>query len=70
DPCNRYFISLQLGSDTPFVDQKIKTGSNIGIDLNTENFLTTSNNVVVDNPRFYRKMKKRLSKERRTLSRR
>ena len=70
DPCNRYFISLQLGSDTPFVEQKIKTESSIGIDLNTDNFLTTSNNIVVDNPRFYRKMKKRLSKEQRTLSRR
>ncbi|WP_235804279.1 RNA-guided endonuclease InsQ/TnpB family protein, partial [Companilactobacillus mindensis] len=70
DPCNRYFISLQLSSDTPFVERKVKTGSNIGIDLNTENFLTTSDNVVIDNPRFYRKMKKRLSKERRILSRR
>lgn len=70
DPCNRYFISLQLGSDTPFVERKIKIGSSIGIDLNTENFLTTSDNVVVDNPRFYRKMKRRLSKAQRTLSRR
>ena len=70
DPCNRYFISLQLGSDIPFVAQKIKTDSDVGIDLNTDNFLTTSDNIVIDNPRFYRKMKKRLSKEQRTLSRR
>ncbi|AUI71294.1 RNA-guided endonuclease InsQ/TnpB family protein [Companilactobacillus alimentarius] len=70
DACNRYFVSLQLGSDTPFVSEKIKTGTSIGIDLNTENFLTTSNNVVFSNPRFYRRVKKRLAKEQRTLSRR
>lgn len=69
-PCNRYFVSLQLASDTPFVEKKIKTDSAIGIDLNTENFLTTSNNDVVDNPRFYRKMKRKLAKEQGILSRR
>jgi len=70
DSCNRYFVSLQLGSDTPFVEPKPKTGTSVGIDLNTENFLTTSDNNVVSNPRFYRKAKKRLAKEQRTLSRR
>ena len=70
DSADRYFVSMQLGSDTPFVNKLVKTNSQIGIDLNTENFLTTSEGKVIDNPRYYRMIKGRLAKAQRTLSRR
>lgn len=70
DSADRYFVSMQLGSDTPFVNKLAKTNSQIGIDLNTENFLTTSEGKVIDNPRYYRMIKGRLTKAQRMLSRR
>ena len=70
DTADRYFVSMQLGSDTPFVNKLVKTNSQIGIDLNTENFLTTSEGKVIDNPRYYRMIKGRLAKAQRILSRR
>ena len=70
DSADRYFVSMQLGSDTPFVNKLAKTNSQIGIDLNTENFLTTSEGKVIDNPRYYRMIKGRLAKAQRILSRR
>ena len=70
DSADRYFVSMQLGSDTPFVNKLVKTNSQIGIDLNTENFLTTSEGKVIDNPRYYRMIKGRLAKAQRILSRR
>ena len=70
DTADRYFVSMQLGSDTPFVNKLTRTNSQIGIDLNTENFLTTSEGKVIDNPRYYRMIKGRLAKAQRTLSRR
>ena len=70
DSADRYFVSMQLGSDTPFVNKLVKTNSQIGIDLNTENFLTTSEGKVIDNPRYYRMIRGRLAKAQRTLSRR
>ena len=70
DSADKYFVSMQLGSDTPFVNKLAKTNSQIGIDLNTENFLTTSEGKVIDNPRYYRMIKGRLAKAQRTLSRR
>ncbi|MFL2032554.1 transposase, partial [Limosilactobacillus fermentum] len=62
--------SMQLASDTPFVNWPQNTGKQIGIDLNTENFLTTSNGDTVANPRYYRIIKGRLAKAQRILSRR
>ena len=70
DSADRYFVSMQLGSDTPFVNKLAKTNSQIGIDLNTKNFLTTSEGKVIDNPRYYRMIRGRLAKAQRTLSRR
>ena len=70
DSADRYFVSMQLGSDTPFVNKLARTNSQIGIDLNTKNFLTTSEGQVIDNPRYYRIIKGRLAKAQRTLSRR
>ena len=70
DASGRFFLSMQLASDTPFVNWPQNTGKQIGIDLNTENFLTTSNGDTVANPRYYRIIKGRLAKAQRILSRR
>lgn len=68
--CDEFFVSFQLASDIPFVESVAKTNSQVGVDLNTENFLTTSDNRTVTNPRYYRKILKRLKKHQRILSRR
>ncbi|MBU9790467.1 transposase, partial [Lentilactobacillus sp. G22-6] len=47
-----------------------KTQMTIGIDLNTDNFLTDSNGNVIANPRYYRTVKGKLAKAQRKLSRR
>lgn len=68
DDC--YFVSMQLASDHPFVNKITYTNKNVGIDLNTENFLTTSDGQVIDNPRYYRHQLKRLKHHQRILKRR
>ena len=64
-----FTVSIQLGSNLPFAKQFAKTGSEIGIDLNTDNFLTESNGAMVGNPRYYRKALPRLKRMQRSLSR-
>lgn len=68
DATDRYTVSLSLGCETPFVNKVPKTGKQLGIDLNTENFLTDSNGDKVDNPRYYRRSLKKLRKAQRKLS--
>lgn len=72
DASEEYTVSLQLASDTPFVKPLTITGSQVGIDLNTENFLTVSDeaHTVISNPRYYRTIKNKLVKAQRKLSRR
>ena len=67
---DKYFVSMQLGSDTPFVEKKKSTNSQIGVDLNTDNFLTDSEGNVIANPRYYRTIKGKLAKAQLKLSRR
>lgn len=66
---DQFYLSMQLGSDFAFSKSFSKTKSQIGIDLNIENFLTISTGEVVDNPKFYRKAKKKLARAQRMLSR-
>lgn len=71
DATGRYYVSLQLASQHSFVVQTAsKAQTSIGIDLNTDNFLTDSNGNVVANPRYYRAIKGKLAREQRKLSRR
>ena len=82
DECNQYFVSLQIGSTEPFhktakTKQVSKDKINspdelnvIGIDLNLDNFYTDSDGVVVDNPRYRKKVQARLAMEQRKLSER
>lgn len=65
-----WFVSVLFKSLTPFKQSLKPTGRQIGIDLNTSNFLTDSNGVPVANPRYYRHSEKRLAQLQRTLSRR
>ncbi|EIW12864.1 transposase [Lactiplantibacillus pentosus KCA1] len=70
DATGRYYVSLQLASEQPFVEINHVKQSPIGIDLNIDNFLTDSNGLVVANPRYYRSIKGKLAKAQRKLSRR
>jgi len=70
DGCGDYYVSMQLASDEPFVKPFEKTGSMIGIDLNVENFYADSFGNIVDNPRYYKHMKRRLHNAQKKLSRR
>ena len=70
DNCDKFYLSMQLASDEPFVTVPAKTNKKIGIDLNTDNFLTDSEGNVIVNPRYYRFIKGKLAKAQRKLSRR
>lgn len=70
DNLNQYWVSFQLASTKPFKPELKKTGSQLGIDLNTDNFLTDSNGNRVENPRYYRNAEKYLRHAKRVLSRR
>lgn len=71
DATGRYYLSMQLASDQPFVTIGAnEEASPLGIDLNTDNFLTDSNGNVVANPRYYRSIRGKLAKAQRKLSRR
>ena len=70
DSLNHYYASFTLISSKPFKKALTRSDKIVGIDLNTENFLTTSNADVVENPRYYRKSLKKLTKAQKVLSRR
>ncbi|WP_270360800.1 RNA-guided endonuclease InsQ/TnpB family protein, partial [Limosilactobacillus mucosae] len=70
DAADRFFLSLQLGSDTPFVPKLSRTNRQIGIDLNTENFLTASDGRTIANAKAQRTLsrrQRRAKKEQRSL---
>ena len=68
DTDNKYFISLCC------VDIEInpleQTGAVVGIDLGIKEFATTSDNEIINNPKFYRKYEEKLIKSQRKLSKR
>ncbi|WP_367294880.1 RNA-guided endonuclease InsQ/TnpB family protein [Levilactobacillus yonginensis] len=70
DTAGHYLVSLQIGSEQPFVAKQPAIESKVGIDLNLDNFLTDSNGQVIDNPRYYRTIRGKLAKAQRKLSRR
>ena len=70
DAVGDYYVSMQLGSDEPFAKPFALTGSRIGIDLNVENFYADSFGNIVENPKYYHEIKKRLKNAQRILSRR
>lgn len=70
DNIGHYWVSFQLGSMKPFAESFKKKCSQLGIDLNTDNFLTDSDGNRVENPRYYRNAEKYLRRAKRVLSRR
>ena len=72
---DKFTISLQLGSNQPFVNverqlkHRVEDFDVLGIDLNTENFLTDSTGHCEPNPRFYQKSLKKLKRLQRAVSR-
>ena len=68
DTDNKYYISLCCVN----IEQQIigQTGAVVGIDLGIKEFATTSDNEVINNPKFYRKYEQRLIKTQRKLSKR
>ena len=68
DTDNKYYISLCcIGIEQKVIEQ---TGAVVGIDLGIKEFATTSDNEVINNPKFYRKYEQRLIKVQRKLSKR
>ena len=68
DTDNKYYISLCC------VDIEInpleQTGAVVGIDLGIKEFATTSDNEIINNPKFYRKYEEKIIKSQRKLSKR
>ena len=68
DTDNKYYISLCC------VDIEInpleQTGAVVGIDLGIKEFATTSDNEIINNPKFYRKYEEKLIKAQKKLSKR
>ena len=68
DTDNKYYISLCcVGVVSKPLEQ---TGAVIGIDLGIKEFATTSDNEIINNPKFYRKYEQQLIKSQRKLSKR
>lgn len=70
DNLGYYWISFALGAADPFKTAFKKTGNQLGIDLNTDNFLTDSDGNRIDNPRYYQNAEKYLKQAKRVMSRR
>lgn len=68
DTDNKYYISLCCVN----IEQQVveQTGAVVGIDLGIKEFATTSDNEVINNPKFYRKYEEKLIKAQRKLSKR
>ena len=68
DTDNKYYISLCcVGIEINPLEQ---TGAVVGIDLGIKEFATTSDNEIINNPKFYRKYEEKLIKTQRKFSKR
>lgn len=65
-PTNKYFASILCEVPEKF---KEKTGKSVGIDLGIKDFIVTSDGEKVKNPNFDRKLKQKLGKAQKHLSR-
>ena len=63
---NQYFASVLVECA---VEELSKTGKTVGIDVGLKVFLTTSDNEVIANPRYFRKSQAKLKKAQHHLSR-
>jgi len=63
--CNQFFASILVECEVP---NKPKTGKMIGLDIGLKVFLSGSDGLVVDNPRYFRESQAELKKAQRRLS--
>lgn len=64
--CNQYFVSVSV--DT-VIYHKPKTGKSVGVDLGLKSFATLSDNIVIDNIKFFREKQSEIIKIQKHLSR-
>lgn len=67
DSADRFFLSMQLASDESFVKVSKATHGHVGIDLNTDNFLTDSEGKLAKEQRILSRRQQRAKKEHRSL---
>ena len=65
-PSNKYFISILVDTENMTL---IKTDKKVGVDVGLKEFVICSDGYRVDNPKYLRKLEKRLIKLQRDLSR-
>ncbi|EGT0693254.1 IS200/IS605 family element transposase accessory protein TnpB [Clostridium perfringens] len=65
-PSNKYFISILVDTENMTL---IKTDKKLGVDVGLKEFVVCSDGYRVDNPKYLRKLEKRLIKLQRNLSR-
>ena len=63
DQTGKCYISIVVGSDTSFYAIYENTQKTAGIDLNLSNFLTDSENQVIETPKYLAKSEKKLKKQ-------
>src|SRR5699024_1752922 len=66
-PSGKYFISILIETE---VEPLPKTNQSTGIDVGITDFATLPDQPPLENPRFLRRLEKKLEKEQRILSRR
>lgn len=69
DAIGRYFVSLQLASEKPFVEPFPASKKAVGIDLNIDNFLFDSDGNEIKNPKYRRNLQGKLAKVQKRMSR-
>lgn len=67
NPSEKYFVSILVETDVQALPQ---TGSAVGIDVGLKDFAILSNGTTYENPKWFRKVEKKLAKAQRVLSRR
>jgi putative transposase len=67
NPSGKYFVSILVETE---VQDLPKTGSAVGIDVGLKDFAILSDGTKYDNPKWFRKLEKKLAKAQRILSRR
>ena len=66
NPSGKYFVSILVETE---IKELPKTNSSIGVDLGLKDFAILSNGKVFSNPKWFRKLEEKLTKEQRILSR-
>lgn len=68
DATGRYYLSLAIASETPFVEKLPCMGNSVGIDMNLSNFFADSDGNIIPNPKYRRASASKLRKAERKLS--